>query len=208
MYFSWQNVLWFTFFVGYLHFASHPILIDMDRIKLHDKEFEIFIPYEKVMAAVAKVAREISEDLKNEDVLFICVLNGSFMFTSELFKMVELNQPEVTFLKLSSYDGTDTTGQVKRLIGLNEPVLGRTLVVIEDIIDTGITIVEVMNILKEHNPKDVKIATLLLKPDKFQNKMHIDYVGLEIGNDFIVGFGLDYNQKGRNLKNIYKVIDN
>ncbi|MBN2805091.1 MAG: hypoxanthine phosphoribosyltransferase [Prolixibacteraceae bacterium] len=180
----------------------------MDRIKLHDKEFEIFIPYEKVMEAVKKVAHEISEDLKNDDVLFICVLNGSFMFTSELFKLVELDQPEVTFLKLSSYDGTDTTGQVKRLIGLNEPVKGRTLVVIEDIIDTGITIVEVMNILKEHNPRDVKIATLLLKPDKFQNKMPIDYVGLEIGNDFIVGFGLDYNQKGRNLKSIYKVIDN
>jgi hypoxanthine phosphoribosyltransferase len=184
------------------------LTIDMDRIKLHDKEFEIFIPYEKVMDAVKKVAREISEDLKNDDVLFICVLNGSFMFTSELFKLVELNQPEVTFLKLSSYDGTDTTGQVKRLIGLNEPVQGRTLVVIEDIIDTGITIVEVMNILKEHNPRNVKIATLLLKPDKFQNKMPIDYVGLEIGNDFIVGFGLDYNQKGRNLKSIYKVIDN
>ena len=159
------------------------------------------------MEAVHRVANEISHDLKNDDVLFICVLNGSFMFTTELFKLVELNQPEITFLKLSSYDGTDTTGQVKRLIGLNEPVLGRTLVIIEDIIDTGITIVEVMDILKEHHPKNVKIATLLLKPDKFKNKMPIDYVGIEIGNDFIVGFGLDYNQKGRNLKSIYKVID-
>lgn len=179
----------------------------MDRIKLHDKEFEIFITHKKVMEAISRVAAEISHDLKNDDVLFICVLNGSFMFTTELFKLVELNQPEVTFLKLSSYDGTDTTGQVKRLIGLNEPVQDRTLVVIEDIIDTGITIVEVMDILKEHNPKNVKIATLLLKPDKFKNKMPIDYVGIEIGNDFIVGFGLDYNQKGRNLKSIYKVID-
>ena len=96
---------------------------------------------------------------------------------------------------------------MKRLIGLNEPVKGRTLVVLEDIIDTGITIVEVMKILKEHNPKDVKIATLLLKPGKFQDKMPIDYVGLEIENDFIVGFGLDYDQKGRNLKDIYKVVD-
>ena len=179
----------------------------MDKIKLLDKEFGIYIPYEKVMEAVKRVALQISEELKNEDVLFICVLNGSFMFTSELFKHVDLNQPEVTFLKLSSYEGTDTTGQVKRLIGLNEPIKGRTLVVIEDIIDTGITIVEVMKILKEHNPKDVKIATLLLKPEKFKNKIPIDYVGMEIGNDFIVGFGLDYNQKGRNLKSIYKVID-
>jgi hypoxanthine phosphoribosyltransferase len=179
----------------------------MSRIKLHDKEFETFIPYEEVSKAVKRIAKEISHDLKGEDVLFICVLNGSFWFTAELFKEVELEQPEVTFLKLSSYDGTDTTGQVKKLIGLNEPVKGRTLVVLEDIIDTGITIVEVMDILKEHNPKNVKIATMLLKPEKFQNKMHIDYVGLEIGNDFIVGWGLDYNQKGRNLRDIYKVVE-
>lgn len=179
----------------------------MKKIKLHDKEFEIFIPFEKINEAVNKVAQEINNDLKNEDVLFICILNGSFMFTSELFKAVELDQPEVTFLKLSSYEGTDTTGQVKKLIGLNEPIKGRTLVVLEDIIDTGTTIVEVMKMLKEHNPKDVKIATLLLKPEKFGDKMPIDYVGLEIGNDFIVGFGLDYDQKGRNLKDIYKVID-
>lgn len=179
----------------------------MDRIKLHDKEFDIFIPYEKINEAVKKVANEINNDLKGEDVLFICILNGSFMFTAELFKEVELDEPEVTFLKLSSYEGTDTTGQVKKLIGLNEPVRGRTLVVLEDIIDTGITIVEVMNMLKEHHPKDVKIATLLLKPEKFGDKMPIDYVGMEIGNDFIVGFGLDYDQKGRNLKDIYKVVE-
>jgi len=179
----------------------------MSRVKLHDREFETYIPYEKVSQAVKKVAKEISNDLKGEDVLFICVLNGSFWFTAELFKEVELDQPEVTFLKLSSYDGIDTTGQVKKLIGLNEPVIGRTLVVLEDIIDTGTTIVEVMKILKEHNPKDVKIATMLLKPKKFQNKMHIDYVGLEIENEFIVGWGLDYNQKGRNLRDIYKVVE-
>lgn len=179
----------------------------MDTIKLLDKEFKIYIPYQKVMEAVKKVAKAISDDLKDEDVLFICILNGSFMFTTELFKLVDLNEPEITFLKLSSYEGTDTTGQVKRLIGLNEPVKGRTLVVLEDIIDTGITITEVMKLLKEHNPKDVKIATLLLKPGKFQNKMKVDYVGLEIENDFIVGFGLDYDQKGRNLKDIYKVVE-
>jgi len=179
----------------------------MNRIKLHDKEFDIFIPYEKINEAVKKVAKEISEDLKGEDVLFICILNGSFMFTAELFKEIDLHEPEVTFLRLSSYEGTDTTGQVKKLIGLNEPVKGRTLVVLEDIIDTGITIFEVMKMLKQHNPKAVKIATLLLKPEKFGNKMPIDYVGMEIGNDFIVGFGLDYDQKGRNLKDIYKVVE-
>lgn len=179
----------------------------MDKIKLLDKEFKRYIPYEKVKEAVKRIAREISRDHKGDDVLFICILNGSFMFTSELLKEVKIEQPEVTFLKLSSYEGTDTTGQVKKLIGLNEPIEGRTLVVLEDIIDTGITIVEVMNLLKAHKPKAVKIATMLLKPDKFQGKMPIDYVGIEIGNDFIVGFGLDYNQKGRNLKDIYKVVE-
>jgi hypoxanthine phosphoribosyltransferase len=129
------------------------------------------------------------------------------MFTAELFKEVDLEQAEVTFMRLSSYDGTDTTGNVKKLIGLNEPIKGRVLVVLEDIIDTGNTIVEVMNMLKAHNPKDVKIATLLMKPDKFKGKMPVDYVGMEIGNDFIVGFGLDYDQKGRNLKNIYKIVE-
>lgn len=179
----------------------------MGKIKLHDKEFETFIPYTKINETVKKLAKQISDDLKGEDVLFICILNGSFMFTAELFKEIELDQPEVTFLKLSSYDGTDTTGQVKKLIGLNEPIKGRTLVILEDIIDTGITIVEVMNILKEGNPKDVKIATFLLKPEKFKNKIPIDYVGMEIGNDFIVGFGLDYDQKGRNLKDIYRIVE-
>jgi hypoxanthine phosphoribosyltransferase len=179
----------------------------MKRVKLHDKEFEIFIPYSKINEIVKKMAAQISRDLKDEDVLFICILNGSFMFTAELFKEIELEQAEVTFMRLSSYHGTDTTGQVKKLIGLNEPVKDRVLVVLEDIIDTGTTIVEVINLLKEHKPKDVKIATLLMKPDKFKNKMKVDYAGIEIGNDFIVGFGLDYDQKGRNLKDIYKIVE-
>jgi hypoxanthine phosphoribosyltransferase len=179
----------------------------MTKVRLLDKEFEIYIPYEKIQKAIKIIAGKINEDLKGEDVLFICILNGSFMFTAELFKEIELENSEVTFLKLSSYEGTDTTGQVKALLGLNEPVAGRTLVVLEDIIDTGITIVEVMDILRSHNPKSVKIATMLLKPEKFSNKMQIDYVGMEIGNEFIVGFGLDYNRKGRNLKDIYKVIE-
>jgi len=179
----------------------------MDRIKLNDKEFIKFIPYSEIQKAVQQVADKINRDLAREDVLFICILNGSFMFTAELMKEITLIDSEVTFLKLSSYEGTDTTGRVKELIGLNEPVKGRTLVILEDIIDTGITITEVTELLKLHQPKSVKIATLLLKPDKFGNKMPIDYVGMEIGNEFIVGFGLDYNRKGRNLKDIYIVSD-
>jgi hypoxanthine phosphoribosyltransferase len=177
----------------------------MDKIKINDKEFTKFISYRKIKKAVQQVAKKIDHDLVNEDVLFICILNGSFMFSAELMKEISIINSEITFLKLSSYEGTDTTGQVRRLIGLNEPIEGRTLVILEDIIDTGITIMEVTDLLKTHHPKNVKIATLLLKPEKFGNKMPIDYVGMEIGNEFIVGFGLDYNRKGRNLKDIYKV---
>lgn len=179
----------------------------MDRIKLIDREFEIYLPYSEIKRAIQRIADQINRDLAGEDVLFICILNGSFMFTAELLKEITIVGSEITFLKLSSYEGTDTTGQVKELIGLYEPIEGRTLVILEDIIDTGITILEVMDILRSHNPKNVKIATMLLKPDKFKDKMAIDYVGMEIGNDFIVGFGLDYNRKGRNLKDIYKVIE-
>jgi hypoxanthine phosphoribosyltransferase len=179
----------------------------MDRIKLIDREFEKFIPFSKIKEAIARIAEKINHDLEGEDVLFICILNGSFMFTAELMKEITIVDTEITFLKLSSYEGTDTTGQVKELIGLYEPIEGRTLVILEDIIDTGITILEVMEILKLHHPKSVRIATMLLKPEKFGNKVPIDYVGMEIGNDFIVGFGLDYNHKGRNLTDIYKVIE-
>jgi len=179
----------------------------MGRVKLDDREFELFIPYSRIKSAINEIASKINSELAGEDVLFICILNGSFMFSAELLQEITIENSEITFLKLSSYEGTDTTGNVKELIGLNEPVEGRTLVVLEDIIDTGITIVEVKELLKSHKPKYVKIATMLLKPEKFGNKMPIDYVGIEIGNDFIVGFGLDYNRKGRNLKDIYKVVE-
>ncbi len=179
----------------------------METIELLDKKFRIYISHETIISAVKAVASKMSEELKGEDVLFICVLNGSFMFTADLLKEIKLDQPEVTFLKLSSYEGTDTTGVIKELIGLNEPVEGRTLVVVEDIIDTGITITEVVHLLKMHNPKSVKIATLFYKPEKFKGKMKIDYVGLEIGNEFIVGYGLDYNRKGRNFKDLYVVTE-
>lgn len=206
--FSVKNIFLFSFF--WLLFVLLLMLrneIKMNRIKLIDREFEIFIPFAELEKAVKKIADQINHDLEGEDVLFICILNGSFMFTAELMKEIKIVNTEVTFLKLSSYEGTDTTGQVKELIGLYEPIEGRTLVILEDIIDTGITILEVMEILKLHHPKSVRIASLLLKPEKFENKIAIDYVGMEIGNDFIVGFGLDYNRKGRNLKDIYKVIE-
>ena len=180
----------------------------MRQIKIHDKYFEVYIPYEKIRSVVEKMADQMNSDLAHKKPLFICILNGSFMFAAELFKRIELIETEISFVKLASYHGDKTTGAVKQLIGLNENIEGRTVVILEDIVDTGITIEHILEQLRELNPKEVKIATLLLKPDALQRDVQLDYIGLEIPNDFIVGYGLDYDGYGRNLLDIYSVVNN
>lgn len=180
----------------------------MKQVKILDKEFKLFIPYEKIRSVVEKMAEQMNQDMKGENPLFVCILNGSFMFAAEIFKRINLLDSEITFVKLASYDGDKTSGSVKQLIGFNEKIEGRTVVVLEDIVDTGITIENILKQLERMNPKDVKIATLLLKPDALQKEVQLDYVGLEIPNDFIVGYGLDYDGYGRNLIDIYSVINN
>lgn len=179
----------------------------MKQVKLHDKSFELYIPHEKICAVVEEMADKMTEDLADTNPLFLCILNGSFMFAAELFKRIDLTETEISFVKLASYQGTETTGKVKQLIGLNESLEGRTVVVLEDIVDSGITICDIQDQLDKLNPKDVKIATLLLKPEALQREVNLDYVGLEIPNDFIVGYGLDYDGYGRNLIDIYSVIN-
>lgn len=179
----------------------------MKQVKIHDKTFELYIPYEKLRGVVEKMAEEMNANLKDKNPLFICILNGSFMFAAELFKRIDLIQSEITFVKLASYNGVNSTGHVKQLIGLNEDIEGRTVVILEDIVDTGITIENILEQLEKLNPKEIKIATLLLKPDALQKDVKLDYIGLEIPNDFIVGYGLDYDGLGRNLINIYSVIN-
>lgn len=179
----------------------------MKQVKIHDKTFELYISYEKIRSVIEKMAEKMNEDLADKNPLFICILNGSFMFAAELFKRIDLIETEISFVKLASYQGDQTTGKVKQLIGLNEDIEGRTVVVLEDIVDTGITINNIQEQLDKLNPKEVKIATLLLKPDSLQKEVVLDYVGLEIPNDFIVGYGLDYNGHGRNLIDIYSVIN-
>lgn len=179
----------------------------MKQVKIHDKTFELYIPYEKIRSVIEEMAEKMNSDFKDKKPLFVCILNGSFMFAAELFKRINLVETEISFVKLASYDGDKTTGKVKQLIGLNESIDGRTVVILEDIVDTGITIENIMKQLANLNPKEVKIATLLLKPDALQKKVQLDYVGLEIPNDFIVGYGLDYNGYGRNLIDIYSVIN-
>ncbi len=179
----------------------------MKQVKIYDKNFQLFVPYEKIKSEVKKMAAAMNRDLANKNPLFVCILNGSFMFAAELYKCIELIETEISFVKLASYAGDKTSGEVKQLIGLNEKIEGRTVVVLEDIVDSGLTIEHIQEQLQQLNPAEVIIATLLLKPDALKKKVQLDYIGMEIPNDFIVGFGLDYNGYGRNLIDIYKVIN-
>lgn len=180
----------------------------MKNVTILDKEFELFIPYEKIRSIIEEMAEQMNKDFKDKNPLFICILNGSFMFAAEIFKRISLLDAEISFIKLASYSGTNTTGSVKELIGLNEDLTGRTVVVLEDIVDSGITIDKTIEQIKTKNPLEIKIATLLLKPDALRVQVPLDYIGIEIPNDFIVGYGLDYNGRGRNLIDIYKVTEN
>lgn len=178
----------------------------MKQVKLHDKEFRVSIPADKIQDAIAKMAKKINGDYKGKDTpLFISILNGSFMFTADLFKHIDF-VCEVTFLKLTSYKGTASTGAVRQLIGVNEAIEGRDVIVLEDIVDTGITLEQILGQLKSFEPASVRVASLLFKPEAYQKDLDIDYIGMEIPNDFIVGYGLDYDGLGRNLPDIYTLI--
>ncbi len=179
----------------------------MKQVKIHDKTFGLYIPYEKIRSVIEVMAEKMNRDFEEKNPLFVCILNGSFMFAAELFKRIDLVETEISFVKLASYNGDKTSGTVKQLIGLNENIEGRTVVILEDIVDTGITIENILEQLSKLNPLEVKIATMLLKPDALQKKVQLDYIGMEIPNDFIVGYGLDYDGFGRNLIDIYSVIN-
>lgn len=179
----------------------------MSNIKILDKEFELFIPYEKIRSVIEEMADKMNETLVGKNPLFLCILNGSFMFAAEVFKRISLLDAEISFVKLASYSGTHTTGEVKELIGLNESLEGRTVIILEDIVDSGITIDNTVKQLQAMNPAEIQVATMLLKPDALVKDVKLDYVGIEIPNDFIVGYGLDYDGRGRNLIDIFKVVD-
>jgi hypoxanthine phosphoribosyltransferase len=178
----------------------------MEIRKVHDKEFEIFIPHARLRSTIKEMAVRINADLKGRDVIFMGILNGAFMFAAELIRQITPNC-QITFLKLASYAGTSSTGTVKRLIGINEDIYGKTVVILEDIVDTGITLENIIKQLRGYEPAEIRVATLLFKPDSYRKDIVLDYVGLEIPNDFVVGFGLDYEGFGRNLPDIYRVIE-
>ncbi len=176
----------------------------MEKITLSDKTFKIFIPYEKITSAIDDVAVKINKDFEGcEDVpVLLCVLNGSIMFMGELMKRLNFNC-HIVSTKLTSYVGTNTTGHVKQAMGLTADLTGKRVIVVEDIVDSGNTIVELKSILADAGVSESYICTLLLKPEAYDKDVKLDYVAMEIPNDFIVGFGLDYDELGRNYKDIY-----
>ena len=176
----------------------------MKSIKIHDHNFKIKIPAAEIQKAIITIAAKINTDYVSRRPLFIAVLNGSFMFASDLMKKISL-ECEITFVKVASYEGTSSTGEIKPLIGINEDIKGRSVIIVEDIVDTGNTIENILKQLKELGVADIKIATLLFKPEAFTKKFPVDYVAISVPNDFLVGFGLDYDGLGRNLEDIYVI---
>ncbi len=179
----------------------------METIKVSDRTFRSYLSKEKIQAEVTRVAQQISKDLVGvERPLFVCVLNGAFVFASDLFRQITLPDAEITFIRMKSYEGTKTTGKVKTIVGLMESVVDRDLVIVEDIVDSGYTMQRLISQLKDLGARSVKVCCLLKKPLALKVlDLQLDYVALEIPNDFIVGYGLDYNEQGRNLPDIWVV---
>jgi hypoxanthine phosphoribosyltransferase len=173
-------------------------------IHLHDKSFVPFISSEEIDFAIANMAKQMDDDFFDEIPVFVGILNGSFMVLSDLMKHYR-GMCEVSFMKLASYEGTESTNTVKQLIGSNENLEGRTVVIVEDIVDTGNTIEELKAIFKDKKVKHLKIATLFFKPEAYKKDIKIDYIGIRIPNKFIVGYGLDYDGLGRNLADVYQL---
>lgn len=178
----------------------------MDKIKVRDREFAVSIPEEKIKARVTEIAAQISHDLEGKCPLFLAVLNGSFVFAADLLRGID-TPCEISFVRMVSYEGTSSTGDVKQLIGLKEDIKDRIVVIVEDIIDSGLTMVHLLDLLKEKQPAEIKIAALLVKPGNLKVNLDIPYCCFEIPNDFIVGYGLDYDGEGRNLPSIYTVTE-
>jgi hypoxanthine phosphoribosyltransferase len=175
-------------------------------IQVHDKYFEPFIDEGVIQKEVSRIAMEMNRDLSKKDPIFLGILNGAFMFASDLFK--QLNFPcQITFLKVASYSGTKSTGSVKQLIGINRELKDRVVVVLEDIVDTGVTLETILRQLSGYEPAEIKVATLLHKPEATVKEVKLDYVGIKIPNNFILGYGLDYDGYGRNIKEIYQLLD-
>lgn len=178
----------------------------MNKVQVRDRQFAVSIPEARILERVAQVAAQISADLKDKNPIFLAVLNGSFIFAADLFRGIT-TPCEITFVRMASYQGTESTGNVQQLIGLKESIKGRHVVIVEDIIDSGLTMQHLLHTLSQQQPADVRIAALLVKPANLKVSLDIDYCCFSIPNDFIVGYGLDYDGHGRNLRDIYTVVE-
>ncbi len=174
-------------------------------ITVLDKKFKKFITSDQIQTAISQMAEKINNDLKDKDVIFYGILNGAFLFAADLYRKIKFPSI-ISFLKVASYQGTNSTGTVKRLIGVSEDIENKTVVILEDIIDTGLTMQYLLKQLKGYEPKEILIATLFFKPEAFKANFNIDYIGIKIPNNFIVGYGLDYNGYGRNYNDVYTLI--
>ena len=175
-------------------------------VKILDKTFKTSIPEAEIKKHVKEVADRINHDMAGKNPLLIAVLNGSFIFAADLMRMITI-PCEISFVKLASYEGTTSSGKITEVLGINEDLNGRKVIIVEDIVDTGLTMKRMIETLGTRNPKSIHICTLLLKPDKLTVDLDIEYAAMQIPNDFIVGYGLDYDQQGRNLPDIYTVVE-
>ena len=177
----------------------------MSRVTILDKTFETSIPEAEILNRVKAVAKRINEDFAGKNPLLLAVLNGAFVFAADLVREITIPS-ELSFVKLASYQGTTSTGTIKEVIGINEDLTSRHVIIVEDIVDTGLTMKRMIETLGTRQPASISICALLVKPEKLQVPLDIKYCALEIPNDFIVGYGLDYNQQGRGLRDIYSII--
>jgi len=176
-----------------------------DHISLHDKQFAPYLQAQRLEASIQELAARLNQDYADKRPLFVAVLNGSFMFAADLLKAVSI-PCEVTFIRVTSYQGTSSTGKVQEVLGLTEEIRGRHVVILEDIVDTGHTMRMLLDTLSAQHPASLEVATLFLKPECLQHELSIRYVGLSIPNDFIVGYGLDFDGLGRNYPDVYKAV--
>lgn len=174
-------------------------------MKIKELEFTEFIKEQKVLESVQSLADTISSDYENLSPVFLPVLNGSFMFAADLIKRVNIPS-RVSFVKVSSYSGTNSTGQLKTLVGLDESLFNQNIIIVEDIVDTGLTLQKIVDELRSLGTKSVEVVTLLRKTPAREKNIHVKYVGFEIEDEFVLGYGLDYDGLGRNFKDIYKAV--
>lgn len=177
----------------------------MSRVTIKDKTFESTMPEAEIKQRVRELAQQMSRDLEGKNPLFLAVLNGAFIFAADLMR--EMTIPcEISFVKLASYQGITSTGTIQEVIGINEDLTDRTVVILEDIVESGLTIKRMMEQIGTRNPASVQVCTLFFKPEKLKEDLKIDYVAFSIPNDFILGYGLDYDQQGRGLRDLYTLV--